>query len=253
MEPLSAFTVSGFALVTPIFGLALAPPADIVPLDVIAISELAPRNAQEGEDEGADESVEPAVEETEEAASGGGDMDDYARQMRERADLIAIHRPLAIATWAVMGVTLIAGGIQFHNLYGTWSDLGDTPCVTGDAIFGQGQCWDPPWIHRVLWISTTALYTATFITSVMMPAPDDLDEGDSDYASNLRLHKILRWVHFGGMIAQIALGIIIANSESFGLDRANDYGALQALATTHLALGLVTWGAMTWAGAIFTL
>jgi hypothetical protein len=251
MEPLSAF-----AVITPIFGLALAPPSDIAPLDMVAITELAPRNAQDadGEDESAAEDAgEESADEGAGAADDGGDMDDYARQMRERADLIAIHRPLAIATWAVMGVTLIAGGIQFHNLYGTWSDLGDTPCVTGDAIFGQGQCWDPPWIHRVLWISTTALYTATFITSVMMPSPDDLDEGDSDYASNLRLHKILRWVHFGGMLAQIALGIVIANAESFGLDRANDYGALQALATTHLAIGLLTWGAMTWAGAIFTL
>jgi hypothetical protein len=250
MEPLSTF-----ALITPIFGLALAPPADIAPLDMVAITELAPRSAQAAEDDpGAEEAAEDAPADSSDSSdSSDSDGDNYAEQMRERADLIPIHRTLGIATWAVMGVTLLAGGIQFHNLYGEWSDLGDTPCVTGDAIFGQGQCSDPPWIHRSLWITTTALYTATFIVSVMMPAPEDLDDGDSEYASNLRLHKILRWIHFGGMLAQLALGIVVGNAESFGLDRANDYGALQALATTHLALGLVTWGAMTWAGALFTL
>jgi hypothetical protein len=99
---------------------------------------------------------------------------------------------------------------------------------------------------------TTALYAATFTLSLMMPDPDGLDEGDSDYAKNLRMHKILRWVHFVGMISQLALGVVIANAESFGLDRANDFGTLQALSATHMAIGLVTFGALTWAGAIFT-
>jgi hypothetical protein len=35
----------------------------------------------------------------------------------------------------------------------------------------------------------------------------------------------------------------------FGLDRANDYGTMQALATVHMATGLVTYGTLTWAGA----
>ena len=82
----------------------------------------------------------------------------------------------------------------------------------------------------------------------MMPDPDG-DEGDSDYAKKLRMHKLLRWVHFGGMIAQSVLGTIIGIG-AFGLDRANDYGTLQALATVHMAIGLVTFGALTWAGAL---
>jgi hypothetical protein len=51
------------------------------------------------------------------------------------------------------------------------------------------------------------------------------------------------------MVAQALIGIVIANG-LLGLDRANDYGTLQALATAHLGVGLVTWGAMTWAGAL---
>jgi hypothetical protein len=65
------------------------------------------------------------------------------------------------------------------------------------------------------------------------------------------MHKLLRWVHFGGMLAQIALGIVIANDIG-GLDRANDYDTLQTLATVHLATGVITYGALTWAGALMT-
>ena len=197
------------------------------------------------------------IEEIEVDLGGGDDADvdmaEYGRMIQERAELAEIHRPLGIATWAAMGITLLLGGIQYHNLYGTFGSLEDTPCVQGDAIFGQGQCSGTPWAHLISSMVTTALYTATFTVATLMPDPGDLDEGDSDYASNLRTHKILRWIHFGGMLAQVALGIIIANSENFGLDRANDFGTLQALSTVHMALGLVTFGAMTWAGALFTL
>jgi hypothetical protein len=281
-------------LATPVFGFALTPPAGppvnpsgpMVVLDspfpaANALPTRAPsRNAQDAEDDLGDDVVDEAaddegdlaedeveeievdlsvdeegVDEEGEAGSGrGGDMRDYAAAMSRRSDLIGIHKPLGIITWAAMGLTLLTGGIQFHNLYGTWSSLEDTPCVQGSAIFGQGQCSGTPFIHLSLAMTTAALYTATFVVSALMPDPDgELDEGDSDYASNLRTHKILRWVHFGGMLAQLALGIIIANSESFGLDRANDYGTLQALSTVHLAAGFVTFGAMTWAGALFTL
>ena len=65
------------------------------------------------------------------------------------------------------------------------------------------------------------------------------------------MHKLLRWVHFGGMVAQILLGMAMSNGV-LGLDRANDYGTLRTLATVHLATGLITYGALTWAGALMT-
>jgi hypothetical protein len=94
---------------------------------------------------------------------------------------------------------------------------------------------------------TSALYVTTFGLSVLMPDPDNADEGDSEYAETLSLHKTLRWVHAGGMLVQLLLGIVVANGDAFGLDRANDYGTLQALGTVHLATGLITYGALTWA------
>ena len=243
-------TLTALLAATPIFGMALAPPPGALSPAAIT-SPLPPAQVAAGVD------VDPTPgEEADEDVEVGGDdeMADYAATLRERSEVASIHRPLGIATWAAMGVTVLLGGIQYHNLYGLGASLDETPCVTGDAIFGQGQCSGTPWPHLISAFATTGLYAATFITSLMMPDPDGgADEGDSEYAQTLRTHKLLRWVHFGGMVAQIALGILIANSDRFGLDRANDYGTLQALSTVHMGIGIVTWGAMTWAGALMVL
>ncbi|MDH5673843.1 MAG: hypothetical protein OEZ06_16925 [Myxococcales bacterium] len=188
------------------------------------------------------------VEEVSEAAEDSEDS--YAAQMKRRNSLADLHRPLGMATWAAMTATVGLGFIQYYNLYGFFDDRGSNPCVTGDAIFGQGQCHETPWPHAIGAILTTGLYATTFTIAALMPDPDDLASGKGEFASTLRLHKLLRWVHFGGMVAQALLGLYIAND--LGLDRANDYDTLQTLATAHLAAGLVTWGAMTWAGALMT-
>ena len=172
--------------------------------------------------------------------------DAYAEMMRRRAALTRIHRPLGIATYAAMASAVVLGGIQYHNLYGFFAGRDDNPCARGTALFGQGQCSGTPWPHRISGLGTGVLYASTFAVSLLMPDPGDLTEGESEYARNLRMHKLLRWVHFGGMLLQVALGYLVANSERIGLDRANDYGTMQALSTVHMATGLVTFGAMTW-------
>lgn len=226
---------------TPMFGLALAPP-DGVPTPAALWAGISPMQVAADEEE-----LEEGLDEEDDGGGGAQDMAEYASILRERANVISLHKPLGIATWASMTATVILGGIQYHNLYGLFSSQGGTPCEEGGAIFGQGQCSGTPWPHLISALMTTGLYGATFVTSLMMPQPDGADEGESEYAQNLRLHKLLRWVHFGGMIAQMALGILIANADRFGLDRANDYGTLQALSTVHMTVGLVTWGALGWA------
>ena len=227
---------------TPLFGFQLQPiPADLAPPVVFAALQ------DEGDEgEGEDEALSP------EDAAAEAEAEVYAAQLRERGRVTSIHRPLGIATWVSMGVTLLLGGFQYHNLYGFFAAREDTPCVTGNAIFGQGSCSGTPWPHLISAMMTTALYSATFAFSLMMPDPDDSDEGDGDFAKTLRMHKILRWVHFGGMIAQIAIGTMIAN-DMFGLDRANDFDTLQLLGTVHLGIGIITYGALTWAGALMVL
>lgn len=261
MEP---FTV--LLLATPLFGLSLTPPPAALAPAAIAQAVAQPMafqgalpllqvEASSGIDEPASGDGEGA-EDTEDTADADDaeriSREQYGAMMRQRADIASIHRPLGIATWASMLVTLTLGFFQWHNLYGPFQSLEDTPCVTGDGIiFGESQCSGTPWVHLSSAMLTTALYATTFTLSLMMPDPGHLDEGEGAYASNLRTHKVLRWVHFIGMVSQLALGIVIANAESFGMDRANDYDTLSALSAVHMGLGVVTFGALTWSGAMF--
>jgi hypothetical protein len=272
-------SLTALLLATPLFGLSLAPPDPSLAPELALTMEYAELGASSlpepaalggfafdlggdrkpgkagvavgaGVKASADADVDatPSADGGEEAAAEEeGDSEAYTEDLRTRAELTRIHRPLGIATYAAMGVTLILGGIQYHNLYGFFADRDSNPCVTGDAVFGQGQCSGTPWLHLAPALLTGGLYAGTFAVAALMPDPDDASEGDSEFASTLRLHKLLRWVHLGGMVAQMGLGMVIANGEALGMDRSNDYGTLQALSTLHLGLGLVTFAAMTWA------
>lgn len=237
-------------LATPIFGLSLQLHA--AAMTVPSAGELALRattpiaayvDAEQGTEDGDDAATDAASTSSE---------DDYVSQLRTRDSLAGVHRVLGISTWAAMTFTVITGFIQYYNLYGVFADQASNPCVQGDAVFGQGQCSGTPLIHGIGAGVTTLLYASTFTISLLMPDPDNLAEGPGKFASTLRMHKFLRWVHLGGMVLQAILGPIIANSSLFGIDRANNYGTMQALATVHMASGLVTLGALTWAGALMT-
>jgi hypothetical protein len=224
-------SLTALLLATPIFGFSLHAPAMSGAIDLSAKTAIEVR---------ADAS---------EASSGEDSQAEYVRQNKQRNNIASIHRTMGIATWSAMTLTVAAGVMSYYNLYGFGANQGSNPCVQGTAIGGDGGCSSMRTIHAVAAGVTTALYATTFTLSLMMPDPDKLSEGKGEFASTLRLHKALRWVHFGGMIAQALIGLVIANG-LLGLDRANHYGTLQALATVHLGVGVVTWGALTWAGAL---
>lgn len=241
MNPLAALV-----LATPIFGLSLQAPT-VAPLPAMPAAHVA--NAMPSATEFALSGSTLHFQTTDSAASAAAAEEEaYDNALRERNRIASIHRVLGVSTWASMTVSLVLGGIQYHNLYGTFGSLEDTPCVRGTAIFGQGTCTGTPWPHALTAGLTTGLYFSTFTLSLFMPDPDNAAEGDNAFARTLRMHKILRWIHFGGMLAQIILGPIIANAGN----RATDFGTLQTLATIHMGLGLVTYGALTWAGALMT-
>lgn len=235
-------SLSALVLATPLFGLSLqAPLLDDAGASPAALFETAVAMQVDA----------AAAAEAEADAQAEAEAEEYARQLRQRASVARIHRIFGVSTWGSMTVTVALGLIQYYNLYGVFAGRGSNPCVEGGAIFGQEQCYDTPLAHALSATATSVLYYTTFTLSLLMPDPDDSDEGDSEFARTLRMHKLLRWVHFWGMAAQGLLGPIIANSAQwFGLDRANDYGTLQALATIHLGIGLVTYAALTWAGAL---
>lgn len=222
--------LTALLLVTPIFGLALTPPSD--PFATVGTSEIVVVSH--------DDEPTPAPS-----------LSDFAGELRTRQELGSIHRVFGIATWGAMLGTVVLGFLQYYNLYGFFGGPEDTPCVRGGAIFGQDQCWGDPWIHRIAAWTTTALYTTTFILSFTMPDPNDIEHSEGDFSERVRIHKALRWVHLAGMILQIGLGLVTSQAQSwFGLDRANDFRALQALATVHQGIGLVTFGTLTAAGAL---
>jgi len=227
-------SLTALLLATPIFGFTLHAPTLEASFDVAAKTTVELRAA----------ALTEAVVDS--AGSAADPQAEYKALIKRRNSIASIHRTFGIATWASMTLTVAAGAIAYYNLYGFGADIGSNPCVTGDAILG---CDSMRTVKNSLAVVTTALYATTFTLSLMMPDPDHLSEGKGKFASTLRLHKTLRWVHFGGMVAQALIGIVIANN-LLGLDRANDYGTLQALATAHMGVGLVTWGAMTWAGAL---
>jgi hypothetical protein len=246
-------SLTALLLATPIFGLSLHAPmafldepssAAVFDVDLSAKAVAA-----------ADVAAKQADSDKAESDEGGktSEQDEYKQELKRRNSIAGIHRVFGLATWAAMTLTIAAGVIDYYNLYGFGAGIGDNPCVKGSAAFGDdfGCRGGIRTIKSAAAYVTTALYATTFTLSLMMPDPDDLASGKGEFASTLRLHKTLRWVHFSGMCLQIALGLLIA-SRVGGLDRANDYGTLQALATVHMAAGLITWGALTWAGALMT-
>ncbi|MFZ1863782.1 MAG: hypothetical protein WAU39_06130 [Polyangiales bacterium] len=224
-------TLTALMLVTPLFGLTLqidpalleAPAAAIDPGVVLAID------------------AETAA---------GPKQPTTADLVRKRNKIKKVHKGFGLATWSLMTLSVVSGFIQFHNQYGWWQSQATNPCVQGTAVFSQKACSGVPVAHVTLIAATSAAYFTTFGLSFAMPDPLKVSEGDSPFARRLRAHKALRWVTFAGMLAQIGLGLASANAQWFGLDRANDYKALRGLATAHLAVSLMTYGALTGAGVI---
>ena len=125
---------------------------------------------------------------------------------------------MGIATWAAMTVTMVSGYIQYHNKYGFFAGSGKQPLRYGrcdlrpETMPGAAQIpsHDQP-------RSRVRSIFRRLRLSFAMPDPLKVSEGKGAFAKKVRMHKILRWVHFGGMISQILLGAISANSERFGL------------------------------------
>jgi hypothetical protein len=245
-------TLTALALaVTPIFGLSLTPP-QIEALPESLVAHVAPLAQLDSSfDEDAEVSSDEAELAPQKPATKGPVLskDEYKLQIRKRARFAKIHRTLGITTWALTGLAVIAGVIQYRNLYR--GSLASNPCVTGDAWINQKQCYGQPWFHELAGFAAGASYFSTLGVALAMPDPDNASRGDSKFAKNLRTHKALRWVHLSGMVLQMVLGIVIANPKlNGGLDRANDYKAMKTLSTIHLTSGLVTFGALSWAGTI---
>lgn len=251
-------TLALLAFVSPIFGLRLEVQPSLMQLPPLLPGDAieAPLEPVTSEGPVASPAEAAQAEETPPAASTTSSrpilmpVDDIGAQMNRRARFARAHKRLGIATWAAMTTTVITGTLQYVNLYGVFSARDRTRCAGhGEPIFGDDACVGVPLPHVISTVVAGSLYYTTFGISFAMPDPIGLDRGNSESARALRQHKRMRWAHFGGMALQAVLGTMVANPHLIGLDRTNDYRALQTLATVHLVSGYATYGMLTYTGA----
>ena len=225
-------SLTALLLATPIFGSSLSPPTVGAPGQSAPVAQ-ARLSMASGE-----------LSTTPEAADEGDRSEGRHDRMR------GLHRGFGIATWAAMTATVLLGAFQYSDEYGLFAPHGDTPCARGEAVFGQWQC-ETPVLHLSLAALTAALYATTFTLSYFArPASASEPDASSAYGSRLRTHRLLRWVHLAGMVGQVVGGVVVANLGAMGVDPEDNHRVFQGIATWHLAVGLVTWAALTWAGAL---
>jgi hypothetical protein len=192
--------------------------------------------------------AEPAAAEPAGPASADGSADASAEEpsielIQHRQQIVNMHRPLGIATVATLGATEVLGVIAAINQR-TWFGPGECR-AGGNPILGfEFGCGGLSALHGVMAFATVSLYTTTGIYALSMPDPERAAEGDSRGAARLRIHKILAWIHAGGMIAMPVLGFLGANPATFGIqDPRGDYAA--AFRSVHELVGFTTFAALT--------
>jgi hypothetical protein len=223
-------TLAALVLATPIFGFSLQPP-------LMATPTLVPDMVMQ---------LAPGAPDPQAIADA-----EVARQLQQRRDIALVHRTFGAATWVAMATTAVLGFIQFADEYGFNGSRAETACGRQTAVL-QEYCEGTPWPHAIAAGTTATLYFTTFALSFAMPDPLDLEHQDSAWAGRVRAHRMLRWVHLGGLIAQALLGIVIANPSTFGIDRDRDFDTMQGLASLHMGMGIATFGALSTAAALVT-
>jgi hypothetical protein len=140
----------------------------------------------------------------------------FEARVARRRTLLTAHQASGLATWALMGATVVVGQLNYHDLYGGG---------------GYTQRYRRP--HQALAITTTAAFAFTGLLAALAPVP---------YPKKLRLdtatiHKAAMGLTTLGLGAQIALGIATHRSPMNADQR--------RLAQVHQAVGYATFGAMT--------
>lgn len=207
------------------------------------------------DDAAADDTAEaPSPEEVAEAAEpdptpSAPAANATAGQLAQRAQIRDIHRAFGIATWISLAGTLVFGGIQLRDEYGPFaSDQSQTPCNQNDAAFGGTTfCYqEVPVPHLVSALVSSVLYYTTFTLSFFMPDPLGFADSPGWAGERLRVHKILRWFHFAGMVITSLFGAITANLDPTSVQ----FAERQALAITHFALGATTFALLSAAAMV---
>lgn len=134
-----------------------------------------------------------------------------------RRDMLIWHQRLGIATWLLMGATVLAGQLTLN----------------GNRKFRQ---W-----HSPLAEATIIGYSATGLLAILAPPPLIRRPGDHD---TIFWHKILAWVHAAGMIAlPILANNIVHRSRFRGVRGPENFNMARARA--HQITGYITFATFT--------
>jgi hypothetical protein len=170
--------------------------------------------------------------------------------LRRRRASLTTHRAFALAAWGSFLVTEVFGTLQAIN-QPTW--FGGGACRSMGGCVGGDFASHFTDLHAIFAFTTVGLYTTAGVIAVTTPDPDRESEGPSTHASTLRLHKILAWVHAGGMIALPILGLLTTRPTLLLGDNATSdeiQSYTRTMRSLHLAVGYTTFAAFTFAGAL---
>jgi hypothetical protein len=157
----------------------------------------------------------------------GLDLD--AKTVEAKSDtrrwMLTVHQTLGIATWALMGATVVVGQLNYNQLYGGG---------------GGSNKWQTP--HRWLVLSSSTAFAATGAFALFAPSP---------YKKPLRfdtalVHRLAVIGATAGMLAEVVLGWTATHQANAG-----NPNNLRTYARAHQVIGYTTFGFLTIAGAVW--
>lgn len=225
-------SLAALALATPVFGLALVPPAYAAP-DLAPEVSLQLAQASETTQRAAEEAIDPALRE----------------QLATRRTMADWMTGLGIAAFGGMVITNVLGAIHFHDQYGFSSAWEGTPCARGSAVM-QEYCEGTVVPHAIAASTAATLYIGSSLLGWFMPDPLHARDQPGPYGDRIRLHRTLRWVTSALVIGQALLGMFISNADWFGLDQRQDFQVLQGFAIAHLTLGMASLASLAIQGSV---
>lgn len=140
----------------------------------------------------------------------------FEERVERRRTLLTVHQAAGLATWGLMGATVVVGQLNYNDLYG-----------------GGGYTQKYREAHVALASATAATFAFTGILALAAPKP---------YPTRPRfdtatVHKVAMGLTTLGLAGQIALGVVTHHTPT-SVDQLR-------LAQAHQALGYATFGTMT--------
>ncbi|MDQ3032356.1 MAG: hypothetical protein M3Y87_08080 [Myxococcota bacterium] len=190
----------------------------------------------------------PAVLET--ALLAADEDAQTARSLGIRRTMADWMTGLGVAAVLSMTTANVFGAISFSDRYGFRGSYEETPCAQGNAVLPE-YCEGTVWPQAIAGGLTTTLYVTASMLGMFMPDPLHVGDSPGPLGERIRVHRILRIFTSTLVIAQALLGLAINHADEwFGLDRRQDFGAMQALSATHLGLGLAAITSLAAQGAV---